>query len=447
MALVFLHVDLLLSFLKDYFGTPAIAEESTQIKPKKILEDSSLIAISQSGETKNILDAVELIKKKNIPIISISNSAKSSLGKIADIKLELKFGKERGLISTKGFSSELVAIYSILDNMMDCQVEIEFKHISKAVEEIISKQLDKIKFVALELRNSAHTYIIGNNAFYHIAKEGEQKFIEMAKIPTNAILPDTVFHKNVAYMEPYTYVIVMNPEGPDYHQILKRVRVLKGRGAYIIGISNKSSSLYDEWIKISTIKPDILYPLLCLIPIQLLAFYTSIARGFDPDHLETMKKVYNEQIMEEVLEQSKEFSSQNLKIKNIVTSLRSGNWKSLLESIHLINAQIKKQRLPTRIITELIEATLDNKNISKNDTYLKEIYQALHLYFKDILVYYNLSKKDLVEKRIKQCIEIIEAANEIKKITDKTGVSPLSDSNLDIADTTPDGEIVYTIKD
>ena len=398
------------------------SEESTQLKLNKFPQKSVLLALSQSGESKNVLEAVSFAKEQNIPIIAIVNSKESTLGREANISLEIHSGIEKGLVSTKSFTSQLVSLYSIIFSLKGEDVRDQFQKISSGVQTILSNQLKNIQNISIKLKNAERVYILGDGINYPIAKEGEQKLLELTRIPTNAGFPNTVFHAATASMESLSYAIVINPDGDNnYYDMLDRINILKQRGAHIIGISNKNHPLYDDWIEIPTIKHSMMYPLLTIIPIQLLSFYTCIAKGADPNNLEYLAKVFNEKIMGHIIRQAKIQNKPLHKTMNTEEIFKKYDWLKINEILEELNTQLVENRLSVTLINKLIECTfLNDIALQKDKNYVKKVYSKLHSYFKDIFVYYNLGKKDVSIYAANSCRDLINNTIETERLRDIT---------------------------
>jgi glucosamine--fructose-6-phosphate aminotransferase (isomerizing) len=144
--------------------------------------------------------------------------------------------------------------------------------------------------IAKEIKNASHIYILGRGIHYPIAKEGALKIKELSYIHAEGFPTGELKHGPLALMSESSYAIAINPEDNTHQNNLSNIQEVKARGAKIIGISNKNHEVYDHWIKIPNVKPDILYPMLEIIPFQLLAYHTSLERGEDPDYPRNLAK-------------------------------------------------------------------------------------------------------------------------------------------------------------
>ncbi|MDC0187530.1 glutamine--fructose-6-phosphate transaminase (isomerizing), partial [Candidatus Nitrosopelagicus sp.] len=158
---------------------PIIASE-LQFAPETIEEDSVLIAISQSGESADVLEAVRIAKKSNCKIISIVNLLTSSLTRKGDVVLGMNCGPEIGVAATKSFTAQLLVLYKIVQKLNE-NITINFEEFSKSISEILEKPV-KIQEIAKELKEVSDVYILGRGINYPIAIESALKLKELTYI-------------------------------------------------------------------------------------------------------------------------------------------------------------------------------------------------------------------------------------------------------------------------
>jgi len=253
-----------------------------------ILPNSTILAISQSGESADVLEAISIGKQKNAKILSMVNSKNSSLSRESIFSIGLNCGPEIGVAATKSFTSQMVILYKIADKLCDGCLAIDFKLVSHTYSKILS-DTSKIKELAKSLKNIENIFVIGRGVHYPIAKECALKLKELTYIHAEGIAAGELKHGPLALMDSSTYVIVINPDDDSYIDNISSVSEIKSRDAKVIGISNKPDSIYDYWIEIPTIRPD-LYPLIEIIPLQLISYYLALERGIDPDYPKNLAK-------------------------------------------------------------------------------------------------------------------------------------------------------------
>ena len=265
-----------------------IMSSELQFAPDSIEENSIIIAISQSGESADVLDAVKIAKQANCKVISIVNLLTSSLAREANVVIGMNCGPEIGVAATKSFTSQLVILYKIIQKLSDSSIEINFSKIS----ELVSKTLEnptKIQEVAKEMKDISDIYVLGRGIHYPIAIEAALKLKELTYIHAEGIPGGELKHGPLALMDSNVLVIIINPNDSTYSDTLISAREIKARGAKIIGISDIESDVYDYWIKIPK-SDEISYPISEIIPIQLLSYYAALEKNTDPDYPRNLAK-------------------------------------------------------------------------------------------------------------------------------------------------------------
>ena len=253
------------------------------IEPK-----STLIAISQSGESADVLEAVSIAKKEKCKIISIVNSLTSSLARESDIIIGMNCGPEIGVAATKSFTSQIIVIYKIVEEICNGKFEIDYKEISKSISKILENH-DQIRKVAKEIKEISDIYVLGRGIHYPIAIESALKLKELTYIHAEGIAGGELKHGPLALMDSNVFVIIINPNDSTYSDTLTSAREIKARGAKIIGISDEKSEVYDYWIEIPKTS-ELVYPISETIPIQLLSYYAAIEKDTDPDYPRNLAK-------------------------------------------------------------------------------------------------------------------------------------------------------------
>ncbi len=266
---------------------PIMSSELPSI-PESIEPNSILIAISQSGESADVLEAVKVAKQQNAKILSIVNSSTSSLVQESSNVIQMGCGPEIGVAATKSFTSQLAIIYKIAEKLCDDCIGVDFKKVSQSIENILSDHT-KIQDIAKELKDVSDIYIIGRGMHHPIAMEAALKLKELTYIHAEGIAGGELKHGPLALMDSNVYVIIINPDDSTYTDTMTSANEIKSRGAKIIGISDKNSDVYDHWIQIPKVDES-MYPIIEIIPIQLLAYYSAIEKDTDPDYPRNLAK-------------------------------------------------------------------------------------------------------------------------------------------------------------
>jgi len=266
----------------------AIISSELSTLPDSIEPNSIFIAVSQSGESADVLEAVNIAKKSNAKILSIANHENSSLVHESSLYLGMNCGPEIGVAATKSFTSQLAIIYKITDKLCDGCLGLDFKQISNSISNVLSNH-SKIQAIAKELKDVTDIYVLGRGIHHPIATEAALKLKEIPYIHAEGIPGGELKHGPLALMDSNVYVIIINPNDSTYTDTLTSASEIKARGAKIIGISDKKSDVYDHWIEIPNIK-EAMFPMIEIIPIQLLAYYAAVEKDTDPDYPRNLAK-------------------------------------------------------------------------------------------------------------------------------------------------------------
>ncbi|BDQ31594.1 glutamine--fructose-6-phosphate aminotransferase [Nitrosopumilus zosterae] len=265
-----------------------IMSSELQFSPDSIEENSILIAISQSGESADVLDAVKIAKKAKCKIIAIVNLLTSSLAREADVVIGMNCGPEIGVAATKSFTSQLVIIYKIVQKLSNNEMKIDFDKMSKSISKTLDKPI-RIQIVAQKLKNISDIYVLGRGIHYPIAIEAALKLKELTYIHAEGIPGGELKHGPLALMDESVFVLIINPNDSTYLDTLTSAREIKARGSKIIGISDIESDVYDYWIDISNVE-ELMFPISEIIPIQLLSYYAALEKDTDPDYPRNLAK-------------------------------------------------------------------------------------------------------------------------------------------------------------
>ena len=256
--------------------------------PNEIEPNSTLIAISQSGESADVLEAVKIAKESNAEILSVVNLLNSSLSQQSSLAIGLNCGPEIGVAATKSFTSQLAILYKITDQLCNGCINPDWKKVSNVISQILSNNL-KIKELAKNLKEITDIYVLGRGIHLPIAKEAALKLKELSYIHAEGIPGGELKHGPLALMDSNVYVIIINPSDSTYNDTLNSANEIKARGAKIIGISDKKNDVYDHWIEIPPVD-EALYPIIEIVPIQLLAYYSALEKKTDPDYPRNLAK-------------------------------------------------------------------------------------------------------------------------------------------------------------
>jgi len=268
------------------YVTPVLASEFSNYL-NVVDKKTAIIALSQSGETADVLDAVRAAKNKGAKIISLVNVVGSSLTMMSNITLMMNAGPEIGVASTKNYIAQLSLLYllanTLVENTEGAKKDIEKE--SCLVEELIKMNEQKAKSLAKRFRNAKSLFVIGKNENAVTALEGALKIKEVSYIHAEGFPAAELKHGTIALIEKGIPVIVICADNKD--EALSSACEVKARGAEVIGISTQNNHVFDHFFKIPQGK---LHFIFSVIPLQLLAYYLAIMRKNDPDKPRNLAK-------------------------------------------------------------------------------------------------------------------------------------------------------------
>ncbi len=269
----------------------------------KIIDDSTLfIAISQSGETIDTLQAVRKAKEQGAKILSILNVVGSSIARESDEVFYTWAGPEIGVASTKAYTTQLASFYLIALKMAEILGTIsneiikeyiqELKELPTYIHSIIYENQNGIKFISDKQFNNDRIFFIGRGVDYYTSLEASLKLKELSYINSFAIPAGELKHGTIALVEDGTFTVVFSTQKELFKKTASNVEEIKARGAEVLVITtkeNKEVKEEDSVIYIPTIKKE-LSPVISIIPLQLFAYYVSLARGNDVDKPRNLAK-------------------------------------------------------------------------------------------------------------------------------------------------------------
>ncbi|MFN2433778.1 MAG: glutamine--fructose-6-phosphate transaminase (isomerizing) [Nitrososphaeraceae archaeon] len=277
-------------FSKSKIHVETIMSSEFQYSSDLLDENSVLLAISQSGETADVLQSVKSAKNMGAKVLSIVNIPTSSLARLSDSYLEVNCGPEIGVAATKSFTSQIALLYYVSDiiGKKSNGISTSKELLTTTINQVL-KLDSQIESVANQIKDSKDIYILGRSLHFPICLEGALKIKELSYIHAEGMAAGELKHGPLALIDNKSIVIVINPNDSTYVDTLSNIHTIKSRGAKIVGISNKKHEIYDYHIIIPTIS-DFLYPLIEVIPLQLLAYYLSIYNNANPDYPRNLAK-------------------------------------------------------------------------------------------------------------------------------------------------------------
>ncbi len=245
---------------------------------------SLVIALSQSGETIDTLEAVKKAKQKGVKIAALVNVLGSTLYRGADLKILIGAGPEKAVASTKAFTSKIghLILTAFAQSGKEQEGQYILRRAAKASKTVLRGQsIKNIRKLVLKIKNVNHIYVIGRGLSYPASLETALKIKEISYIHAEGFAAGELKHGVIALVEEGTPCIVFAPNDETYGANLAGAMEMKARGGMIIGISHIPHSVFDHYIPVQDAKQATIIP--NVIVAQLLAYELALARGLDPD--------------------------------------------------------------------------------------------------------------------------------------------------------------------
>ncbi len=269
----------------------------------KFKKDCLYVFVSQSGETADTFAALDLCKKNNVKTCAVVNVVESSIARDADLVLPIHCGPEVGVASTKAFLGQMLVLYLLCTKLSYEQKSINKKNYQKKIKDLLSLSKyarntlnieDKIQTLGKDFANSKGSMFLGRGYSYPIALEGALKLKELAYVHAEGYPAGEMKHGPLALIENGMPVVVIAPRDEHYKKTISNMQEVISRGAKVLLITNKSTDeIYSEniWeqIEVDAIS-DELIPFLTTIPLQKLAYYSALDKGYDIDKPRNLAK-------------------------------------------------------------------------------------------------------------------------------------------------------------
>jgi len=250
-----------------------------------------VIAVSQSGETADVVEGVKAARDAGAQVISIVNRPNSILADLSHQVIYLNCGSEIAVAATKSFLSQLAIFYLLSFSMVNSfdEAAIKLTNLSSEISKVLDWNKSELTELGQKLKEKSDFYYIARGINFAIASEGALKLKEISYIHAEGMPAGELKHGTLALVEPGTPVVVICPADYTFSETLSNAIEAKSRGAYIIAVSDSESDIYDSWLKIPKVD-ELLYPMVAVLPLQLLAYYLAVNRGYDPDKPRNLAK-------------------------------------------------------------------------------------------------------------------------------------------------------------
>ena len=285
-------------------GIPVEVELASEFRYRepRLVKNSLVIIISQSGETADSLAALRLAKEKGVDTLGIVNVLGSSIAREADLVMYTLAGPEISVATTKAYSTQLMAVYLLAVQSAYVKEEIteeQYKVFLQELESIpdkIQKILDdkeRIQWFANKHANNKDIFFIGRGIDYAISMEGSLKLKEISYIHSEAYAAGELKHGTISLIEDSTLVIGVMTQEALFEKTLSNMVEVKSRGAYLMGVTSYGNYSIEDTAGFTVYVPKIcnyFATSLAVVPLQLLAYYVSAAKGLDVDKPRNLAK-------------------------------------------------------------------------------------------------------------------------------------------------------------
>ncbi len=267
-----------------------------------LAQNSLVIIISQSGETADSLAALRLSAERGIPTLGIVNVVGSSIAREADYVMYTLAGPEISVATTKAYSTQLAAAYILavkLSYVKGCADSDKYNYyidelltLPEKIEKVLDSK-ERIQWFASKFSNAHDAFFIGRGIDYSSAMEGSLKLKEISYIHSEAYAAGELKHGTISLVEKGTLVVGLMTNKNLFAKTLSNVAEVKSRGAYIMGITSYGNYSIEDTADFTVYVPGTdpcFSASLAIIPLQLMAYYVSVAKGLDVDKPRNLAK-------------------------------------------------------------------------------------------------------------------------------------------------------------
>jgi len=283
---------------------PVIASEFIEQEGMAVNINSTILAVSQSGETADTLAAVDYARLRAATILGLTNVVGSTLTRVSRVYVVQQSGPEIGVAATKTFTSQLSVLAQLALRVAKLrgkvghrqieEIEEKISQIPEIVEKTIKENEEKAKEIAKKLKDKPVFFFLGRGISSATAMEGRLKLMEIAYIPSIAFPAGESKHGPISLIEPGFPVVFVCPKDGTRRTIVGNIMEMKARGAMIISVIEKGDEeikkLSDEYFEVPGSLPETLSPIAFIIPLQLMAYYIAVEKGLDPDKPRNLAK-------------------------------------------------------------------------------------------------------------------------------------------------------------
>ena len=290
--------------LEDLAQLPVRVELASEFRYRKmpIPEDSLVVVVSQSGETADTLAALRLAKERGIATLAIVNVVGSTIAREADHVFYTLAGPEISVATTKAYSAQLAAAYCLAVEFARVRETINQEQYSRYLEELqslpakmekILEDKGRIQWFAAKYANARDVFFIGRGLDYAVCLEGSLKLKEISYIHSEAYAAGELKHGTISLIEDGTLVVGVLTQEELYEKTISNMVECKSRGAYLMGLTTYGRYATEDQADFTVYVPKVdehFVGSLAVVPLQLLGYYVSVAKGLDVDKPRNLAK-------------------------------------------------------------------------------------------------------------------------------------------------------------
>lgn len=290
--------------IEDLADIPVRVELASEFRYRKVPfnKNSLVIVISQSGETADTLAALRMAKEKGVQTMAIVNVVGSSIAREADNVFYTLAGPEISVATTKAYSSQLVAMYCIAVQFAKVKGLIDNEKYDYYISELLSipdkiteilKDVEEIQWIASKYSNASDVFFVGRGIDYAISLEGSLKLKEISYIHSEAYAAGELKHGTISLIEQDILVIGLLTQSDLYEKTISNMLECKSRGAFLMGLTTYGHYELEEQVDFTVYVPKVdehFAGSLAIVPLQLMGYYVSVAKGLDVDKPRNLAK-------------------------------------------------------------------------------------------------------------------------------------------------------------
>ena len=285
-------------------GIPVETDLASEFRYRnpRLMKNSLVIIVSQSGETADSLAALRLAKERGVPVLSIVNVLGSSIARESDYVLYTYAGPEISVATTKAYSAQLAVVYLLAVQCAMVQGAIGEERYEELTGELLAlpdkiekalENKERIQWFASKYANAKDIFFIGRGLDYAIGMEGSLKMKEISYIHSEAYAAGELKHGTISLIEEGTLVVGILTQPELYEKTISNMVETKSRGAYLMGLTSYGNYGVEDTVNFAVYVPktDPLFAAsVAVVPLQLFGYYVSAAKGLDVDKPRNLAK-------------------------------------------------------------------------------------------------------------------------------------------------------------